>query len=303
MALPANLRTNAMKKLFLILCLPIALVSVAFAEIAIPGNNFVPGWVKSEATQRFSTDSLYSYIDGGADLFLELGFTQLLVQRYVKGDEEIDLEIYQMATPEGALGIYLTRCGRERPVSGITARNTGDRSQFMIAKGECFLQVINLNGSDSLVPVMNALAQKTLSTILSGKPTALLDLLPKNNFVKGTERIIAGPLSLQPLIRFGSNDSLYLGGKVFGVAGEYHRSDSSAFAQVIVPYPQIKSAEAAFARLTANLDSKFRPLGGSEHSLHFRTSTGRSGQIELNDSILYMQVDLSGSRSSPSNKK
>ena len=68
------------------------------ADIIPPKDNFVKGWVKSGQTLRFTKNDLYGHINGGAELFLEFGFNELLVQRYEKGGEEITLEIYILWT-------------------------------------------------------------------------------------------------------------------------------------------------------------------------------------------------------------
>lgn len=78
-----------------------------------PSESAAPGWKKVENLRVFSREDLYGYIDGGAELFLELGFDQLTLQKYRNGASEFAVEIYRMTDPAAATGIYLMKCGKE----------------------------------------------------------------------------------------------------------------------------------------------------------------------------------------------
>ena len=47
-----------------------------------PGNLTIPGWSRSGPEKTYSQRELYGYIDGGAEIFLELGFETLRLQRF-----------------------------------------------------------------------------------------------------------------------------------------------------------------------------------------------------------------------------
>jgi hypothetical protein len=304
MAVLITFGSVVMRELVLLFCLLILSAVTMQAEVAFPPEGFIAGWTKSEATLRFSPDSLYSYIDGGADLFLEFGFEQLLVQRYVKGDDELDVEVYQMARSEGALGIYLMRCGAETPVAGVDVRNSGNGSQIMMVKGNYYLQIISLNADTALVPAMTTLARQTLATIPAGLPVSGLNWMPDKDIVKGSRRIIAGPLSLQPIIKLGKGNLLRLGGEVFGMAGEYRGGESSTPRyEVTVLYPDQKTAQAAHTNLIANLDPNIKTKPENNGVLSFRDSQGRAGLIQFTETTIILQIDKPESRSTVPIKK
>ena len=85
-------------------------VAMIYPEIRVPQDDFVPGWRRAEHKKVFARKELFNYIDGGAELFLEFGFDNLVIQRYQKGNSELTLEAYQTESPESALGIYLVKC-------------------------------------------------------------------------------------------------------------------------------------------------------------------------------------------------
>ena len=58
------------------------------------------------AATVYNPDSLYQYIDGGADLYLLYDFKALLHQNFKSGATELTADIYEMNKPEDAFGIY-----------------------------------------------------------------------------------------------------------------------------------------------------------------------------------------------------
>jgi len=65
------------------------------------------GWhvVRSES---FSGKELFSYIDGGAEVFLRCGFRRLEVREYEGPRGTVSVEVYDMGGPEGAKCIFGT---------------------------------------------------------------------------------------------------------------------------------------------------------------------------------------------------
>jgi len=84
----------------------------AGAARLLPGGGAVPGWEPADEIQRFTGDELFLFIDGGADLFLEYGFREVAVRAYrAPGGATINVEVYEMADPAAAFGVYSVRCG------------------------------------------------------------------------------------------------------------------------------------------------------------------------------------------------
>ena len=266
---------------------------VATADtIALPPDGFVDGWSKAEPMLRFTRNDLYGYINGGAELFLEFGFRELLVQKYAEGDRNVALEIYRMESAAAALGVYLTRRGDETPVPGITTRNSGSLYQFNVLQGNCFFQVNNFDGDSSRFPIMVALAQQTTAAIPESTPVELLDHLPPENLVAGSELLIRGPYALQPIFTFGEGDIFQLGGKVYGVVGKYQDDRDSLFTRIIIPYPDEKAALSAYRNLRANLDPYLKIINQREDGFDFKDYRNKFGVVQLEGKVLRIKVNL-----------
>lgn len=274
--------------LFLEFVLPASLKSA----VVLPGDEFHPGWKKSDRLITFTRADLYNYIDGGAELFLEFGFEKLYIQRYRSGENELSLEIYEMESPEAALGVYLAKCGQETPVEGLAARNSGEESQFTILRERYFIHINNFEGQKGLLPVMVALARAALQSLPPDRPITLLDHLPRENLIKNSERLIRGPYALQPIFTFGEGDILLLEGKVFGVVGNYRDEKGNITTRIIIPYPDETRARAALHHLQQNFDPYHKILETGPSGFVFIDYQQKFGQVTLKSSILDIRINL-----------
>jgi len=85
--------------------------------------NSVGLWSADGEAEVYVGDDLFSYINGGAEIYHEYGFEQVTVQRYRRGDDRVSVEIYTM--DGDAFGIYsFARSGNGRSLklgNGATA--------------------------------------------------------------------------------------------------------------------------------------------------------------------------------------
>jgi hypothetical protein len=269
------------------------LVGFGFAaQGIIPQDDFSSGWKKSGRPSTFIKADLFNHIDGGAELFLEYGFDKLLVQGYARGKSELTLDIYEMESPESALGIYLTKCGQETPVAGIRARNSGEKSQLTILKSKYFVYVNNFDGDAKNLPAMVALANKALESIPVVPSEGWLEQLPKESLVDRSQRLIRGPVALQPFYTFGEGDILELRGKIFGMLANYRGEGNAVYTRLIIPYPDQKQALSVYENLKANLDPYLKILSTRANGFVFLDFKKKYGVVKLRDSKLDIRFNL-----------
>jgi len=268
--------------------------SLSAAEIVLPGDNFFPGWKRSEQPAIFIKADLFNHIDGGAELFLEFGFEKAAIQHYKKGSAELTLEVYEMELPESALGVYLMKCGRETPFPEIPARNSSEAAQATILRGRHFILINNFGGGAELQQAMIALAKAVLAKIpdvpASGR---LFELLPSKDRLPGSERLIRGAVVLQPYFTFGEGDILQLEGKIFGAVANYREAPEAVFTRFVIPYPDEIRAVAVYKNLLANLDPYLKVLEAKETAFVFEDYREKFGIAELKGSTLDIRVNLS----------
>lgn len=279
------------RKIFAACAAALAAVSLN-GRIVVPPGGFAPGWEKSEGLREFPGSRLFDHIDGGAELFLEFGFKGLCLQRYKKGEDELALEIYEMESPEAALGLYLMKCGRETPVKGLDARNSGEPAQLTILQGRCFIHVNNFSGREDLLPAMTELARRALAGIPAEKAADLIGRLPGQGLQPGSACLFRGPVGLQAFYTFGEGDILDQRGLLFGVAGSYDDPKSGHFTLILIDYPNAGRAQTAFKNLAGRLDPYLKILENSEKGLVFEDFQKKFGTAVLRDARLELRTGL-----------
>jgi hypothetical protein len=67
----------------------------------------LPGWKIAQDDPVYNANNLWDVIDGAADLYLEYGFVDLHIARYINTDSiEVKAELYRHASNEDAFGMY-----------------------------------------------------------------------------------------------------------------------------------------------------------------------------------------------------
>lgn len=277
----------------LLLFLLAALASAAALPAQeFPADGFAPGWRRSGPVETYVPSALYNVIDGGAELFLEMGFVDLRIQKYEGAGAEIAVEAYRMESAAAAMGIYLLKCSRESPVAGIGERNSGDRFQFALLKSNHFVFINNFSGREDLLPVMTALAQRIVAAIPPGEPVRELDILPAAGRVPGTTLLLRGPYSLQALYTLGDGDVLQLEGKRFAAAAVYRDETGASHTLIVAPYTDAALAARAFANLRRSLDPYHEVLEAGGEFFVFRDFQNLFGLAEVRGQRIEIRVKL-----------
>jgi hypothetical protein len=267
-------------------------LSVPLAAVNFPDDGFASGWKRSGKVETYGPAALYNVIDGGAELFLEMGFHDLQVQKYRGAGAEMAVEAYRMESPAAALGIYLLKCSRETPVPGIDERHSGDRFQVALLKGNYFIFVNNFSGRADLLPVMTTLARRIATAIPPGEPVRELDILPAANQVPGSGLLLRGPYSLQAVFTLGDGDVLQLNGQTFAAAAVYREAAGPGHTLIIAPYADAALAHAAFTNLRLHLDPYLQIQDAGENFIVFKDFQNLFGRAELRGQRIMIRVKM-----------
>ena len=123
----------------------------------------LPG-AKFTSSRIFNGAALFGYIDGGAELYLEYGFSVVSVTEIAFMDGSYKTEIYKMNGTEEAFGIFSVskyRCLDMPSLSKFTCRT---RYQLQICKGSYYISIINATGTRS-----DSIASLTIGKIITDK--------------------------------------------------------------------------------------------------------------------------------------
>lgn len=103
--------------------------------------------ITSVNTRLFDKDGLWGYINGGADLYLEYGFEQVTVFDIKAGGIDYKADVYRMASPEAAFGIFSISRFKCQESARITTDDCLTPYQYIAAKGNFYFSISNSSGS------------------------------------------------------------------------------------------------------------------------------------------------------------
>jgi hypothetical protein len=168
----------------------------------VPEAKFLP-------LRSFTGESLYGYIDGGADLYLEYGFTGVVITEFVWLKGKYKTEIYKMKSPEAAFGIFSVsrfRCRTRPDISTYTCQN---KYQLQICCGQYYISIINESGNSVDSSASLVIGKKIVEKI--GEPSVDFDKFfpgfPSENLrneavlVKGRLGVINGASDLEGYLK------------------------------------------------------------------------------------------------------
>ena len=120
--------------------------------------------LKIVTERQFISESLFGYMNGGAELYLEYGFDTLIVTEMEWGDESFKVEIFNMKGEEEAFGIYSVSIFRCVDRGVVTPHSCLSQYQFQLCQSDSYINIINNNGSQA-----GAEKATELGRYLSGK--------------------------------------------------------------------------------------------------------------------------------------
>lgn len=156
----------------------------SFLRQPLPGDATAQG-----APTFYNPDSLYQYIDGGADTYLLYDFKSLLHQEFKSGATDLTADVYEMSNPEDAFGIYASE--RSPSYKFLQVGTEGYRDQGIL---NFFADryYVKLSGSGTNVDALLNQFARTLSGRIGGTRTLppLIEKLPRANRVLRSEQYI-----------------------------------------------------------------------------------------------------------------
>ncbi len=130
----------------LFICVFVAGWGAGFAQIPVLiGQNDLSG-IEKITTNVYPSDGLWGYINGGADLYLEYGFEELISQRITMEGKDYVADIYRMATPQAAFGIFSAQRYKCLQTNVLSSQDCHTAFQYLAAKNQYLISIVNPTG-------------------------------------------------------------------------------------------------------------------------------------------------------------
>jgi len=175
----------------------------------------------------YSGDDLYIYINGGAEIFHEYGFRQVVVQDYAHSTGiSLTLELFEMENSAAAYGMYSFKRGDTGETVAIGSEGRQEGYYLNFWKGP-FLVTLTGFDEDAVTvrgvrDVAFAVAGEMASLPEGGIPP-LVDLLPEKGLMKQSIRYLKGHLGLYNTYPFSNRDVFKTTGAVVGTYEDGYR--------------------------------------------------------------------------------
>jgi len=215
----------------------------------LPKSATVPGWSSAGKLQRFVLDDLYELVDGQADSFFAYGFEEVVVRDYENAaGETVRIEVWRLATPADAYGLFsVTRAGQPVALGNGGDGDAGRRLDFWQDRYLVRLFAASPLDDASLQSLALAVSAKLPD---GGAEPRLLELLPADGMVEGTEVFFHSEISIQDRLWLGGQNVLGLGPNTEAVLARYTSAEGLGWL-LLAEYPNSAQAKASLQDLEA----------------------------------------------------
>jgi hypothetical protein len=207
------------------------------------------GLEKVSEIRTFVGDSLWEYIDGGAELYHTYGFVKVSTADYRASDVELVLDLYEFKTPEGAYGLYsmLRPDNPDLVQLGVVGFFTGASLDFV--KGNILARVIGFDETPATGEAIPSLATQVVSLLpgTTDRP-AMFALFPQEGAIANTDKLIGEAFLGQAFLKMVYTRDYVIGSDTLTLF-VLNDPDGAAFAEWFTQVPEKERSPASLADL------------------------------------------------------
>lgn len=209
------------------------------------------GWWAADDGEVFDTQTIFSYIDGHAEVYLAYGMKRCLSRRYTgpDGEPDIVLDLYELASPADAFGVFtLDQDGEVADVGQGASYRHGWLSFW---QGSWFGSVYAEGESERSRDAVSVLGRAAAAAIgETGDPPALVGELPARGLEAGSVRYLHAQEILNSVVYLGFDNPFVLAPDVNVAVGRYELPEGAAWL-LLADYPDDTHASRAEATVRA----------------------------------------------------
>ncbi len=203
------------KKFVLLAGIAIALSAVMTGQQHFPE---MKGYRVIDEYPVYTPDDLWDYINGAADGYLALGFTELNIREYVRGKNKIKAEIYSFGDDSQAFGMYSMERSPGYDFISVGVQGYGEQGLVHFYKDRYYVKLMTHSGSSKVNAQMRELAS-LISGRMEGSSDfpALLGLFPSEGRLANQETYLLESVLGHGFLRGAFRASYELDGDRFDI--------------------------------------------------------------------------------------
>ena len=175
-----------------------------------PPANVIEPWQYREDPKTYNDQTLYEYIDGAADLYIEFGFQLLITRELYWQDHSIMIEMYRMSDSTSSWGIFSSfKNPQSENLEDFKFAYSTPYSLSFVA-GNYYVAIQSGESSEEIQSMMRKVGKSINSKMVTEAPPIdiLFKCFPKTNMVPGSFGIAYGSLALNKVHFFSSENIL-----------------------------------------------------------------------------------------------
>jgi hypothetical protein len=245
----------------------------------VPGVTELGEWKKDGSPQEYKGEDLFLYIDGGAEIYHEYGFRQVVVQDYLnKGGKSISLEIFQMTSPESAYGMYTFKTSAQGDVLAIGDEALLEGYYMNFWKGDFLVTLTGFDEDQETVKGLLGIARAVDAKIkIRGEKPYLISLFPEKGLLALSLKYFKGNLGLYNTYPFFMRN-------VFAFSEGIKADYSTGYSVYIIRYRSIDDSRKRFSEVR-------KSFAGSSRYNNFNSVDERLFSIkDRRGSLIYVSL-------------
>jgi len=219
----------------------------------IPDVTELDEWEKDGSTQEYKGEDLFLYIDGGAEIYHEYGFRQVVVQDYLnKNGKSISLEIFEMENSESAYGMYTFKTSAQGDVFAIGDEALLEGYYMNFWKGNFLVTLTGFDEDEETVKGLLGIARAVDAKIkIKGKKPPLVSLVPKKDLLALSMKYFKGNLGLYNTYPFFTKN-------VFALSEGLKADYSAGYSVYVIGYQSIDECQKRFREVKESFARSLR---------------------------------------------
>jgi len=196
----------------------------------LPGS--VEGWTLYKPDKIYTSETLYDYIDGGAELYLSYGMKEVASRIITQVDNEIRIEIFDMVEAKNAFGVFThTRTHDEKLFGQGSQYFTGTQ---IFWKDNYFIAITANDENESIINTIQCIATEIDSRIhSSGEIPQIVDLIPEMGLEADGYLYFHHYIWLNSYYYIANDNFLNIGPDTDAILAKYHLNDRCCFLLIV----------------------------------------------------------------------
>ena len=209
------------------------------------------GWRPAGRDAAYTPNTLFEYIDGGAELYISYGVRRVLSRRYAHAgqkDATITVDVFDMGDAANAFGLYSH--SREKPADDIGQGSEYDSGLLFFWKGRYYVSILGFPAGAEVERAVKSIGTSIATAIPeTGTVPAIVTSLPPKGLVAASVRYFRHYIWLNSHVFISDENILQMADNCEGVLARY-QAGTRSWILLVVRYPDAASAEKAHASFT-----------------------------------------------------